>query len=254
VSHVFSKKQTRYACNRRCVTASSFLRRRVTLLRRRVTKVFEKTCCTFEKTCYISKVSELTFERTCYISNLVSFVLDKVWTRELTFPSLPFFLVMLHSKFSELTFEKDMTSELTASPLFFLSRRPTRSIIYVPLLVNRFQKSILLIVQYTYFKSCPRDWILQNLILRTRLCSIGFITQSSWLLHFHPTKIVALKCVVPLRYHVRRGKSGGPALKYYCVMHRVGRVMLHGKLSGLTIAKKCYISKLSKLTFGKSLD
>ena len=32
--------------------------------------------------------------------------------------------------------------------------RPTQSIIYVPLQVNRFQKSILLIVQYKYWKSC----------------------------------------------------------------------------------------------------
>ena len=35
--------------------------------------------------------------------------------------------------------------------------------IYFPLLVNRFQKSILLIVQYKYSKSCSGDLILQNL-------------------------------------------------------------------------------------------
>ena len=34
--------------------------------------------------------------------------------------------------------------------------RPTHSIIHVPLQVNRFQKIILLIVQYKYLKSCSR--------------------------------------------------------------------------------------------------
>jgi len=132
---------------------------------------------------------------------------------------------------------------------------------YVPLPVNRFQKSVLLIVQYTYLKSCSGDFILQNLILRTRLCSNGFITQSSWLLHFHPTKMVGWKCVVPLRYQLRRGMLGAPALKYYrgdqplnIIAWFKGSGGLHGKRSELTFAKMCSISKLSKLTVEKSLD
>jgi hypothetical protein len=36
--------------------------------------------------------------------------------------------------------------------------RPTQSIMYVPLQVNRSQKSILLIVQYKYLKSCTGDF------------------------------------------------------------------------------------------------
>jgi len=36
--------------------------------------------------------------------------------------------------------------------------RPTQSIMYVPLRVNRSQKSILLIVQYKYLKSCSGDF------------------------------------------------------------------------------------------------
>jgi len=43
------------------------------------------------------------------------------------------------------------------------SIRPTQSMIYVPLQVNRFQQFILLIVQYKYSKSCSKDFILQNL-------------------------------------------------------------------------------------------
>jgi len=54
--------------------------------------------------------------------------------------------------------------------------------IYVTVQVKIFQKFILLIVQYKYLKSsgCSEDFILQNLILRTRLCNTGFITQPSW--------------------------------------------------------------------------
>jgi len=59
---------------------------------------------------------------------------------------------------------------------------------YVPLLVNRFQNSILLTVQYKYLESCSEALILQNLILRTGLCGTAFITQHSWLLHFRPTR------------------------------------------------------------------
>ena len=36
--------------------------------------------------------------------------------------------------------------------------RPTQSIMYVPLQVNRFQESILLIVKYKYLKSCSGDF------------------------------------------------------------------------------------------------
>jgi len=54
--------------------------------------------------------------------------------------------------------------------------RPIQSIMYVPWQVNRFQKIDLLIVQCKYSKSCSKHFILQNLILRTRLCGTGFIT------------------------------------------------------------------------------
>ena len=40
--------------------------------------------------------------------------------------------------------------------------RPTQSIVYVPLQVNRSQKCILLIVQYKYIKSCSGDFCSQE--------------------------------------------------------------------------------------------
>jgi len=93
--------------------------------------------------------------------------------------------------------------------------RPTQAIIYVPLLVNRFQKSILLIVQYKDLKSCSGDCILQNLILRTRSCGTGSVTRSSWGFHSRQIYMIGRKCFVPQFYQFRRGIAGGPALKIF---------------------------------------
>jgi len=71
--------------------------------------------------------------------------------------------------------------------------RPTQSIVYVPLQVIRFQ-SILLIVQYKYVNHFPEIFILQNLIIRTRSCGTGIITQSSWVFHFHQRGLVKMFC------------------------------------------------------------
>ena len=42
-------------------------------------------------------------------------------------------------------------------------------------------------LSFRYLKSCSGDLIPQNLILCTISCGTGFITQSSWIFHFHPT-------------------------------------------------------------------
>jgi len=65
-----------------------------------------------------------------------------------------------------------ITKRIVEDP--YQSARP-QCIIYVPLLVNIFQQSILLIVQYKYLKSCSVDLILQNLLLNTRSCDTAFI-------------------------------------------------------------------------------
>ena len=46
-----------------------------------------------------------------------------------------------------------------------------------PFWVARFQGNISLIIQYKYFDYCAEDNMLQDLILRTRLCGTGCITQ-----------------------------------------------------------------------------
>ena len=98
--------------------------------------------------------------------------------------------------------------------------RPTQSIIYVPLQIYRFQKSILLIVECKYLKSCSEELILQNVILRTQSCGNDFITQSSWGFHFHQINMIGRKSFVPQLYQFRRGISGGPAFKYFYMIHR----------------------------------
>jgi len=76
----------------------------------------------------------------------------------------------------------------------YMYTRATQSMMYVPQQVNKFTKnSILLIVRYKNSKSSSGDYILQNLILGTRSCGTGFITQSSWVFHFHMTVMVKWK-------------------------------------------------------------
>jgi len=87
--------------------------------------------------------------------------------------------------------------------------RPTQSIFYVFLQVIRSQKSILLIVQYKYLKSCSGDFILQNLIVRIRSGGTSFISQSSWVLHFRLPKICQAEIFCTTVVPVSKGHLGG---------------------------------------------
>jgi len=87
--------------------------------------------------------------------------------------------------------------------------RPTQWKIYIPLLVNRFQEIILLIAQYKYLKSCSEDFILQNLILRTRSCGTAYITQHSWLFHFRQTEICRVEIMCTSGVPVPKRHFGG---------------------------------------------
>ena len=108
-----------------------------------------------------------------------------------------------------------------------------QSIIYVPLLVCVFHKSILLIVQYKYFKCCSKDFTLQDLIFRTRLCGTGFIPQHCWVLNIVESLIAAWpkwsggNVLYPQTglYQHRMGKSTGLALEYFT--YSQGRAALH---------------------------
>jgi len=50
-----------------------------------------------------------------------------------------------------------------------------------------------------------------------------FYYSISWVFNFYLTTLVRWKWFVPQLYHFRRGISGGAALKYFYMIHRVGR-------------------------------
>ena len=75
--------------------------------------------------------------------------------------------------------------------------------------IIRFHKSILLIVQYKYIKSCAEDFILKNLILRTRSCGTAFITQHSWLVYFRQADICLVEIICTTVVPASKGHLGG---------------------------------------------
>jgi len=103
-----------------------------------------------------------------------------------------------------------------------MSARPNQSCMF-PYRWIDFTKAFYLSSSTHIENLVPEILILQNLILRTRSCVAGFITQSGWLFHFHQTTLVWWKWFVPQLYQFRRGISGGPALKYFCMIHRGGQ-------------------------------
>ena len=111
--------------------------------------------------------------------------------------------------------------------LLYIIFRPTQSIMYVALQVNRFQFFFLLIVQYKYLKSCSGDFYSPESDPPHKIMRYWFYYSISWFFHFHLTMLVRWKWFVPQLYHFRRAISGRPALKYFCMIHRVGRVRMY---------------------------
>jgi len=104
---------------------------------------------------------------------------------------------------------------------------PTHSMIYLHSRVAKFQKFFSLIVQYRYTKSYVVDQMLQDLILRTRLCSKGCIAHLGWLIHSLKINIISWNFFVPIRHQLFKGSSVGLALKFFYIMDRVGQQMSH---------------------------
>jgi len=113
---------------------------------------------------------------------------------------------------------------------FDMYTRPTRSIIHVPLQVNRFQNCFLLIVQYKYLKSCswrfysqesdpPHKTMRYDVYYSTLLCC--------WL---PPDRNLSGKWFVLAVYQFRKGISAGPALKIFYKIHRGGRMDVYTKM------------------------
>jgi len=68
--------------------------------------------------------------------------------------------------------------------------RPTQSIIYVPLQVNRFRKIVLLIVQYKYSKSFSRDFYFPESYPPHKIMLYWFYYSMSLVFHFNLTTLV----------------------------------------------------------------
>jgi len=115
----------------------------------------------------------------------------------------------------------------------FIYIRSTPSIIYVPLQVNRFQNIDLRILQYNYLRSWSKHFILQNLILRTKLCGTGFITQPSCVLDFRLTGICQAEmiCIGGVPVLNRHLGGAGPWILY--MIDRGGRI-------GIRRIKSCH--------------
>jgi len=128
---------------------------------------------------------------------------------------------------------RDYFHEMLHVRLEYMRNRPTQSMIYCHCLIAWFQEIII-----TYrsvqkllngYKSVLEDEMLEDLILRTRLCSTNFITQHGWVILFRLTKMVRRKCVVPNKYQLPRGLdvsqhvsllvSACTVLRYFCMIH-----------------------------------
>jgi len=96
-------------------------------------------------------------------------------------------------------------------PLSDVLIRPTYTMMDLYCLIDTWKETVWLIFQYKYTKPCAEDQMLQHLILRTRLCGTGFISQLNWLFHFRPTKIIMVEWnfFVPVRYQLPKAHRWG---------------------------------------------
>jgi len=86
--------------------------------------------------------------------------------------------------------------------------------------VIRFHKSILLILQNKYLKSCSEDYIFKNLILCQDHAVLRLLLKIVGLFISARQKSAWLKWFVPQLYQLRRGILEGPALQHFYMIHR----------------------------------
>ena len=144
---------------------------------------------------------------------------------------------MVELIFWNFNYLNNIWNQLPGQHLFV--HRPTQSVMYVPLQVNIFHESILLIVQYKNFKSFSGDFYSPESD-PTHKIMLYLFYYSIWLgFYFHKTMLVLWKCFVPQFYQFRRGISGGPALKYLYMMYRGGRTVWQNLSEVLDTCASC---------------
>jgi len=101
--------------------------------------------------------------------------------------------------------------------------RPTQSIMYVPLQVNRSQKCVLLIVQYKYIKSCSGDLYSPESDPPHEIMRywIYYSTQLSF--GFPPDRICQVEMICIGGVPVLKRHFGGAGPQIFYMIHRGGR-------------------------------
>jgi len=131
-----------------------------------------------------------------------------------------YFISCLFRHDFHVSFERDMIYSMQTSVF-----RPTQSVMYVPLQVNRFHKSFLLIGQYRYLNSCSGDFYSPESDPPHKIVRY-WIYYPIWLgFSFPPDHAGLVEMILPQLYQFRRGISGGPALEYFYMIHRGGRAV-----------------------------
>ena len=93
---------------------------------------------------------------------------------------------------------------------------------YVPLQVNRFHESILLLVQYKYLKSCSGDFDSPESDPPHKIMR-DWIYYSIWLgFSFPPDHDGLVEMICTTVVPASKGHLEGAALKYVYMIHRVG--------------------------------
>jgi len=102
--------------------------------------------------------------------------------------------------------------------------RPTQSIMYVPLQVNRSQKCVLLIVQYKYIKSCSGDLYSPESDPPHEIMRywIYYSTQLSF--GFPPDRICQVEMICIGGVPVLKRHFGGAGPQIFYMIHRGGRL------------------------------
>ena len=104
--------------------------------------------------------------------------------------------------------------------------RPTQSIMYVPLQVNTFRKSVLLIVQYKYLKSCSGDFYSPESDPLHKIMRYWFY-YSIKVFSFPHDRICQVEMICIGGVPVKNSFSAGPDLNYFYMIHRGGRICVH---------------------------
>jgi len=103
---------------------------------------------------------------------------------------------------------------------------------YVPLQVNRFPESVLLIVQYRYLKSFSGDFYSPESDRLHKIMRFWFYYSIWFGFSFQSERICHPEMICVAVYQFRKGISAGPALKIFYMIHRGGRYSLAGLTSG----------------------